>query len=838
MRRLLLLLTILVTLPMYGQGQGGQYSTIRARSSDPSSCATTAGALYWNTISLAIKVCTGTNTWTSSGGGGTPAGASGAVQFNSSGSFGGDQPNFGYNSATHALALTGAITALSYGGTPGNPFTLTNPNDAFKGTISSAPWTLGHAYILPDKNGTFAMTSDITNAGTVTSVSMTVPSWLSVTGSPIMTAGTLAVSAATSQTSHRVVGTGAGTSVALIGLSTADLPFTYSGNTAELGTVTGSLTAGHTIVSDASGNLIDSGTTGGSGTVTTFSAGTLSPLFTTSVATATSTPALSFSLSTAIAHKTFMNNTGSTAAPGFQSIGTGDLPFTYSGNTTKLVTTTGSLTNGDCVSIDASSNFVDSGQSGCGGGGAGGTVTSAGLAAPTGFTVSGSPVITSGTLTWAMPASWTTGDLLLGNGSNSVARLAIGTNGQVLTSNGTTASWTTIAGSVTSVAETFTGGLISVGGSPITSSGTLALTVAGTSGGIPYFSGASTWASSAALTANLPVIGGGAGASPAVGTVTGSTTTFVTATGSIFNGHCASWDASHNLVDSGTVGCSGGGGSSAFSSLTSGTNTTATMTVGTGATLAGSGTGTIDFTAMTGANSAKLLPVGILPSVNGSMGFDNTAKLPNFGSGGSTYKVTPAAGDLSAVISPLGTKVVGIQQIPVNASACTGGGVNLSLSWVGANSDFECIALGLTTSGGSSNSIAKYSTSTNITASLLSDNGTTLTYSGTGGISTPALTLTGTGDVVSQPNGDFAVVSKQTATATPTADIQDFQSAAGSVWVKIDKVGALFPRSFAFSALPASSNGAIVFCSDCNSTCTAGSSTGRMCFRENSAWTH
>jgi len=69
-------------------------------------------------------------------------------------------------------------------------------------------------------------------------------------------------------------------------------------------------------------------------------------------------------------------------------------------------------------------------------------------------------------------------------------------------------------GTVTSVAQSFTGGLISVSGSPITTSGTLALTVAGTSGGIPYFSSASTWASSAALAANAIVAGGGAGVAP------------------------------------------------------------------------------------------------------------------------------------------------------------------------------------------------------------------------------------------------------------------------------------------------------------------------------------
>ena len=48
-------------------------------------------------------------------------------------------------------------------------------------------------------------------------------------------------------------------------------------------------------------------------------------------------------------------------------------------------------------------------------------------------------------------------------------------------------SWATFSGggSVTSVGQTFTGGLISVSGSPVTTTGTLALTVAGTSGGVP-----------------------------------------------------------------------------------------------------------------------------------------------------------------------------------------------------------------------------------------------------------------------------------------------------------------------------------------------------------------
>lgn len=58
-------------------------------------------------------------------------------------------------------------------------------------------------------------------------------------------------------------------------------------------------------------------TAGGAGTVTSFSAGALSPLFTTSVATATSTPALSFTLSNAAANSVFGNNTVSSAAPAY-----------------------------------------------------------------------------------------------------------------------------------------------------------------------------------------------------------------------------------------------------------------------------------------------------------------------------------------------------------------------------------------------------------------------------------------------------------------------------------------------------------------------------------------
>ena len=84
------------------------------------------------------------------------------------------------------------------------------------------------------------------------------------------------------------------------------------------------------------------------------------------------------------------------------------------------------------------------------------------------------------------------------------------------------ATCNTSSATVTSVG--FTGGLISVG-TPTT---TPAFTVAGTSGGIPYFSGAATWASSGALTSNVLIKGGGAGSAPTPSSVTDNGTTVAT----------------------------------------------------------------------------------------------------------------------------------------------------------------------------------------------------------------------------------------------------------------------------------------------------------------------
>jgi len=158
----------------------------------------------------------------------------------------------------------------------------------------------------------------------------------------------------------------------------------------------------------------------------------------------------------------------------------------------------------------------------------GGIITVATATTTPALTVAGTsggiPYFSSGT-TWASSAALTQYGVVYGGGAGAApVSTAAGTTGQVLTATtGGAPTWAAPAtsGTVTSVGQSFTGGLISVAGSPVTSSGTLALTVAGTSGGIPYFSSATTWATSAALAANAIVLGGGAGAAPAT-TTTGT----------------------------------------------------------------------------------------------------------------------------------------------------------------------------------------------------------------------------------------------------------------------------------------------------------------------------
>lgn len=88
-----------------------------------------------------------------------------------------------------------------------------------------------------------------------------------------------------------------------------------------------------------------------------------SSLITVGIANPTTTPAFTFGLTQFGAHAFWGNGTGSTATPSATVIGVGDLPFTYSGNTTKLVTGGTISGTGATLCTDASGNATTSGCS-------------------------------------------------------------------------------------------------------------------------------------------------------------------------------------------------------------------------------------------------------------------------------------------------------------------------------------------------------------------------------------------------------------------------------------------------------------------------------------------
>ncbi|HWQ32536.1 MAG TPA: hypothetical protein VNQ79_06615 [Blastocatellia bacterium] len=126
----------------------------------------------------------------------------------------------------------------------------------------------------------------------------------------------------------------------------------------------------------------DTGGAGGSGTVTSVGL-SLPGIFSVSGSPVTSAGTLSASLSNQPSGQVFAGpSSGAAAAPGFRALVAADIPqigisgiavSSLTGNGSKLATSTGTLTSGNCVKIDAGGNFIDAGAA-CGGGGGSGTV--------------------------------------------------------------------------------------------------------------------------------------------------------------------------------------------------------------------------------------------------------------------------------------------------------------------------------------------------------------------------------------------------------------------------------------------------------------------------------
>lgn len=178
---------------------------------------------------------------------------------------------------------------------------------------------------------------------------------------------------------------------------------------------------------------------GGSGTVSDFTAGNLSPLFTTSVATSTTTPALTFSLTSQSQNFIFAGPTSGSGAPTFRALVAGDLP------TLAYWPLSGSATFTGNVSLDGARNILI-GQS---------TPVSSWIV--TGVDVE----LASATQSFALSAtgaklnlgSDATGDFSYRNSSGFLVPRHIGSTGDVLTTVGGLPVWAPPAtgGTVTSV---------------------------------------------------------------------------------------------------------------------------------------------------------------------------------------------------------------------------------------------------------------------------------------------------------------------------------------------------------------------------------------------------
>ena len=161
------------------------------------------------------------------------------------------------------------------------------------------------------------------------------------------------------------------------------------------------------------------------------------------------------------------------------------------------------------------------------------TGTAAGLSATLAIGSGGTGQTTASAAFNALSPITTTGDLILGNGTNSATRLAIGANGYLLSSNGTTASWqpapaggvtTFDAGTTGFTPSTATSGAISLAGTLVVSNGgTGATTLTG------YVKGTGTSALTASSTIPNTDISG-------LGTMSTQNANSVTVTGGTING--------------------------------------------------------------------------------------------------------------------------------------------------------------------------------------------------------------------------------------------------------------------------------------------------------------
>lgn len=268
----------------------------------------------------------------------------------------------------------------------------------------------GHLQLANNCSGAF---TDV-GSGTVTSVGLSVPPFLSVSGSPVTTSGSLAVTL--SGTALPVANGGTGQTSVTAAFNSLNPMATTGDLIYESGTNTASrLPVGSSgnVLTVTGGVPVWAPPAGGTGTVTSVGLTDSTGLFTVTGSPVTTSGSINLSAFANQTQKTFLAApNGSTGPPNFRTIAASDVP-TLNQNTTGTssnVTGVVALINGGTGTAAASANAAFN----------------------------------------ALSPMTTGGDLIYGGAAGVATRLTNGSAGQVLTSNGTTLapSWGMASGSV------------------------------------------------------------------------------------------------------------------------------------------------------------------------------------------------------------------------------------------------------------------------------------------------------------------------------------------------------------------------------------------------------
>jgi hypothetical protein len=314
--------------------------------------------------------------------------------------------------------------------------------------VNTFPDAVANECVGTDSNGNFVSTGSPCGTGSgsggVTSVGLSMPDIYTVTDSPVTTAGIIEVTF-NSQAENLVFASPNGSAGTPLfrRLATPDFPFSYSGSTAELATVLGTVPSNVVAAWDANGNLIASTSTSTfsgiyTGTITASQVTGLAASATTDTTNASNItsgtlaaarlPASQFACPTGQLVTSFTINDVSTLScldPGTisGSVDTGNvnaMPYYSNSPTGKVLSasaatldaagdmtgktlqlsntltlTSLAATSQGCLYADTAGN-VNSTGFGCG---INGTVTSVGIEAPSIFTVTNTPITSSGVIT-------------------------------------------------------------------------------------------------------------------------------------------------------------------------------------------------------------------------------------------------------------------------------------------------------------------------------------------------------------------------------------------------------------------------------------------------------